>query len=298
MSLHKLTDMSYGIVRKIVGALGLMGPARRFLGPVIGRILFKLSPSGSGPTQINGNSMHLSTSGSYPPLAMANGRYEPATTQLFHETLIPGMVVIDIGAHVGYYTLLAAKLVGPAGKVYAFEPEPGNHATLQKNIELNNYPNIVATQIAVSDSRGRASIYLSSLDNGRHSMFQHGLPKRGSVQVETTTLDWFLETQDLPRVDLIKIDVEGAEVDVLDGMHQLLARSPHLKLIIEFNPTLLQSAGVAPIDFLDKLRSLGFQPSNIDDPNGLSLVAETDSLSLINRLLAANSSANLLCVKE
>ena len=107
-----------------------------------------------------------------------------------------------------------------------------------------------------------------------------------------------METQDLPRVDLIKIDVEGAEVDVLDGMHQLLARSPNLKLIIEFNPTLLQSAGVAPIDFLDKLRSLGFQPSNIDDPNGLSLVAETDSLSLINRLLAANSSANLLCVKE
>jgi len=208
------------------------------------------------------------------------------------------MVVIDIGAHVGYYTLLAAKLVGPTGKVYAFEPEPGNHSTLQKNIQLNNYQNIVATRIAVSDRRGRASMYLTSLDSGRHSLFQHGLPKLGSTQVETTTLDWFLESQDAPRVDLIKIDVEGAEVDVLDGMHQLLIRSPDLKLIIEFNPTLLQSAGVAPIDFLDKLRSFEFQLSNIDDPNGLSLLSETDSSSLMNHLLAANSSVNLLCTKE
>jgi predicted methyltransferase len=69
---------------------------------------------------------------------MANDRYEPAITRLFQETLQPGMVVIDIGAHVGYYTLLAAKLVGPTGKIYAFEPEPGNNEALNKNIELKN----------------------------------------------------------------------------------------------------------------------------------------------------------------
>ena len=297
MIIHKLADMSYGAARKIVGALGLMGLARRFLGPVIGRILFKLSPGGSGPIQLNGNSMYLAPSGGYPPLAMANGRYEPATTQLFHDALKPGMVVIDIGAHVGYYTLLAAKLVGPTGQIYAFEPEPGNHATLEKNIELNNYGNIVATQMAVSDQKANATMYLTSLDSGRHSLFQHGLPKQGTTQIETTTLDYFLESQGWPQVDLMKVDVEGAEVAVLDGMTQLLAKSPQLKLIIEFNPTLLQSAGVAPTSFLEKVRSLGFQMCTIDDSIGLSPVDEMDSSALADRLLAADNSVNLLCTK-
>jgi len=298
MNIHKFADMSYGSARKIVGALGLMGLARRFLGPVIGRILYKLSPGGSGPIQLNGNSMYLAPSGSYPPLAMANGRYEPATTLLFQETLQSGMVVIDIGAHVGYYTLLAAKLVGPTGKVYAFEPAPGNHDTLLKNIALNNYSNITATKMAISDQKGNATIYLSGLDTGRHSLYQHGLPEQGNASVETTTLDYFLESQGWPQIDLIKIDVEGAEIAVLDGMSQLLLRSPKLNLIIEFNPALLQSAGVTPISFLEKLRSLGFQLSNVDDSNGLSPVFETDYSSLTNRLLVSNSSVNLLCAKE
>jgi FkbM family methyltransferase len=242
--------------------------------------------------------MYLAPSGGYPPLAMANGRYEPATTHLFQKTLIPGMVVVDIGAHVGYYTLLSAQLVGPTGKIYAFEPEPGNHTTLRKNIELNGYDNIVATQLAVSDRTGNATIYLTSLDSGRHSLFQHDLPRRGSASIETTTLDLFLEARDWPQIDLIKVDVEGAEIAVLDGMAQLLVRSPKLKLIIEFNPALLQSAGVAPTGFLEKVWSLGFQISSVDDADGLLLVTEKDYSSLTDSLLTANTSINLLCTKE
>jgi len=241
--------------------------------------------------------MYLAPSGGYPPLAMANNRYEPATTRLFQTTVTPGMVMVDIGAHVGYYTLLAAQLTGPTGQIYAFEPEPGNHDTLLKNIELNGHDNITATRSAVSDRQGSATMYLTSLDSGRHSLFLHDLPQRGNAAVETTTLDLFLEARDWPKIDLIKIDVEGAEVAVLDGMSQSLERFPGLKIIIEFNPALLQSASVAPISFLDKLRSLGFQISVIDDSTGLSPVSADDSSALTDRLLAANSSVNLLCTR-
>ena len=298
MKVYRLVDVMYGVIRKFVGAVGPMGPARRLAGPVIGRILFRLSPGGSGPTQVNGLPMYLAPSGGYPPLAMANDRYEPATTRLFQETLQPGMVVIDIGAHVGYYTLLAAKLVGPTGKIYAFEPEPGNNETLNKNIELNKYSNIEAIRMAMSDKEGNATMYLTSLDSGRHSLFQHDLPKRGNTVVETTTLDRFWESTEWPRIDLIKIDVEGAEVAVLDGMTRMLEELPRLKIIIEFNPTLLLSAGVAPNSFLDKVRSLGFQMSAIDDSIGLPLVDEDDSSSLTDRLLATDNSVNLLCTRE
>ena len=298
MKLHNLVDVIYGGVRKVVGATSLMGPARRLAGPAVGRILYRLSPGGTGPAQLNGHAMYLAPSGKFPPLAMAMDRYEPATTRVFQDTAQFGMVVIDIGAHVGYYTLLAAKLVGPSGKVYAFEPEPGNHDTLLKNIELNKYANISAAQTALSDRNGKATIYLSGLDTGRHSLYQHGLPEQGNASVETTTLDSFLESENWPDVGLIKVDVEGAEVAVLDGMVELLDRAPGLKLIIEFNPVLLKSAGVAPASFLGKIRTLGFQMSSIDDSDGISLLTAGDDSELTDRLLAADSSVNLFCTKE
>ena len=152
--------------------------------------------------------------------------------------------------------------------------------------------------MALSDQNRNTTIYLSGLDTGRHSLYQHGLPEQGKAPVQTTTLDHFLESQGRPNIDLIKIDVEGAEVSVLDGMQQLLMQSPKLKLIIEFNPTLLQSAGVTPLNFLDKLRSLGFQISNIDDSSGMSPILEIDATYLTNRLSLANSSINLFCIKE
>jgi len=298
MKLHNLADTSYGAIRKVVSVMGLMGPARRLAGPVVGRLLYRLSLGGAGPTQLHGHTMYLALSGRYPPLDMAMARYEPGTTRLFQEIVKPGMMVVDIGAHVGYYTLLAAKLVGPTGKVYAFEPEQDNHAILLKNIELNRYDNVAAARMAVSDRRGSSTIYLTALDSGRHSMYRHGLPERGSAPVETTTVDSFLESEGWPRVDLIKIDVEGAEVDVLDGMPQLLEKSGQLKLIVEFNPALLQSAGVAPLQFLGRLASPGWRVYLIDDAKGPLPLAEGDAPSLADRLLAAENSVNLFCTRE
>jgi FkbM family methyltransferase len=298
MKLRTLAYAIYNVLRSTARKSGQMGLVRRLAGPAVGRTLFRLSPGGAGPAQINGHTMYLAAPGSYPPLDMANAKYEVGTTRLFEETVEPGMVVVDIGAHVGYYTLLAAKQAGPNGKVYAFEPEQGNHALLQKNIETNGYNNVVATRMAVSDRRGSSTLFLTALDSGRHSMYHHGLPERGSVPVETTTLDSFLESEGWPHVDLIKIDVEGAEIAVLDGMPRLFGECPDLKLIIEFNPALLQDGGTAPHDFLERLSSLGWTIRIVEEPTGLLPLAEGDAPALVNRLLAADSSVNLFCMRS
>ena len=226
---------------------------------------------------------------------MATDRYEQETTRLFERLVKPGMVVIDVGSHVGYYSLMAARQVGPAGRVYAFEPEPSNHALLLKNIELNGYSNISATRKAISNRVGSATLFLTSLDNGRHSTYQHGLPERGSVPVETTTIDALLAAEGWPRVDLIKVDVEGAEMDVLEGTHQLQRKCPELKLIIEFSPALLGNAGADPFQFLEQLAGRGFEVHCIAEKEGLLPLREVDRPSLVDRLLKDQGSLNLFC---
>ena len=298
MNPSKLAYISSRALGKLVRAAGLIGPMRRLMGPSIGRLLFKLSSSGAGPTQVHGHKMYLACTGSYPPVNMAMARYEPGTTRLFEGMVKPGMVVIDIGAHVGYYTLIAAKLSGPTGRVYAFEPDKDNHTLLLKNIGLNGYENVVAARVAMSDRVGNSTLYLTALDSGRHSMYHHGLPERGEATVETMTVDSFLESEGWPSVDLIKIDVEGAEPAVLNGMTRLLEKSGKFKLIIELNPSLLRNAGADPIDFLGRLASPGWRISLVDEVKGLLPIAPDDGPSLVDSLLAAENSVNLLCEQE
>ena len=224
MELRNLVHFFYKGGRSLVRATGLTGPARKLLGPAAGRFVYSRSANADGSLMIQGRKMFLAPKGSYPSPDMIVDRYEKGTTDLFRELLKPGMVVVDVGANVGYFSLLAAELVGSSGKVYAFEPEPGNHGVLQKNIEINSLSNIQVEEMAVSDNSGVADFFLSELDSGSHSLF--GDAARGireSVQVTTTTLDAFLEAEGWPNIDLVKIDVEGAEDLVFDGARNLLA---------------------------------------------------------------------------
>jgi len=298
MTPRKLAFAVYRVLRNTARASGQMGLIRRLGGPFVGRLLYKISPGGTGPVQLHGHSMYLASSGSFPPLDMAMARYEPGTTMLFSEIIKPGMVVVDVGAHVGYFTLLAANKVGPTGKIYAFEPDQNNHALLLKNIEMNGYDNVVATQMAVSNRKGTSVLYLTALDSGRHSMYHHGLPERGSIAIETTTLDSFFSSEGSDRADLIKVDVEGAEVSVLDGMTSLIEEWADLKLIIEFNPALLQGSGGTPLTFLEKLVSQNWEIQIIEETIGLSPLGKgDDAQALTDRLLDSGTSVNLFCTR-
>ena len=294
MKPYKLTYQVYCGARAVLRATGLAKPLRNLLGPVAGRLVAGTARHGNRPMEIGGHQMIISGPDRYPPVDLAMDRYEKETTRLFRRLIRPGMVIIDVGAHVGYYTLIAAKQAGPTGKVYAFEPEPENHALLLKNIELNGYENVVAVKSAVSNHAGSTTLYLTGLDNGRHSVYQHDLPARGSVEVPTTTIDDFLEAQGWPEVNLVKVDVEGAELEVLAGMDRLLRESEGIRLILEFNPFLLQSAGVDALEFLKRPGAEGFQACVIDETKGLLPLTAMDLPSMAAELSQSQGSVNLL----
>ena len=295
---RELRYRMYLIARQAVRAIGLIRPVRTLIGPAVGRFIFRSWPDGGHPIEVQGHRILLASRGRYPPLDMAMDRYEQETTRLFEQVVKPGMAVIDVGAHVGYYTLLAARQVGPLGKVYAFEPESANYALLVENVRLNGYQNIVTINSAVSSRLGSSTLYLTALDNGRHSTYHHDSAENGNEVVRTTTLDAFLDAEGWPRGDLVKVDVEGAEEDVFQGMERLLRESQELRIIVEFNPHLLQDAGVDPRTFLRMPTDRGFKVYCIDEKEGLLSLEAVDSSALISRLLANETSVNLFCSRQ
>jgi len=243
--------------------------------------------------------MILAPEGRYPSPDLVVDRYEQATTKLFWQLVKPNMVVVDIGANIGYFTLLAAELVGSSGTVYAFEPEPENYALLKRNIELNSYANIQPIETAVSNESGFIQLYLSAMDNGSHSIYDTAARGVAATQtVATTTLDAFLEKEGWPKIDLVKIDVEGAETTVLAGMEQLCERSPDLNLIVEYCPALIEATGTKPSDLLDQLASMNFNVRFVDEKNGVLPPEASDPDSITKRLFKQENYINLLCSRK
>lgn len=180
--------------------------------------------------------------------------HEPLETRLLMRTLKPGMNVVDIGGNIGYYALLEARMVGAAGKVIAIEPMPRNFEQLCKNVELNGYGQIATHNFAIGDQDGAASMYLAGKSN-HHSLQPNPAP-RGVIQVSVRTLDSVLETYDLPRVDLVRMDLEGYEIVVINGMRQTIEKySP--RLLVELHPDLLGKG--AMVNYLQVLADLGYR---------------------------------------
>lgn len=168
-------------------------------------------------------------------------RYEEKLTLILLKLLRPGSVFIDVGAHIGRYTLLASKLVGPQGLVIALEPVPENFATLHSNIKENNINNVIALPLACGKTNRPIEILVPPGRSGATSKnLPHftGLPLKGKTRrVTAVKLDTLLlDILRLKKVDVIKIDVEGAEIEVLEGAIDTL-RKFKPKLIIEIRQT-------------------------------------------------------------
>ena len=155
--------------------------------------------------------------------------YEREMQNVIRSLVRPGMVVADIGANTGYVTLLLADLVGDAGRVISFEPYGPSFDLLRRNVESNGLRQVEVFCIALSDTTGISRLYLSAKNDGMHS-FGDLIDETGvagsspQVPVKTTTLDQFLEERGIPRIDVLKIDVEGAETLVFSGARSLLSR--------------------------------------------------------------------------
>ncbi len=191
-----------------------------------------------------------------------NKIHEKATTSLFKKIVKEGDMVVDLGANIGYFTLLASFLVGSKGKVFAFEPEPKNYSYLIKNIKLNNYKQTTAFQKAVSDKNGITKLFICSYDTGHHTInqsngieaYKHGriLEREEFIDIETITLDEFFKNNE-KSIDVIKMDVEGAEFLALKGMDRILRTNYKIKMFIEFFPLLIKKMGDSPEEFIRKI---------------------------------------------
>jgi len=224
-------------------------------------------------------------------LEMLLGLYEKDTTRLFKKIIRPGMTVVDIGAHIGCYTRLSAKLVGPAGRVLAFEPEPENFQFLVKNTV--NLKNVKLFNLAVSDQDGEIAFYKVKNSTGCHSVVPQ--QQAETMRVRAVSLDAFLADQKIERIDIIKIDIEGGEPLAFKGMNNLLRNAGRLGLVTEFSLSALQSANIAPEIFLEQLRSYGFKLFKIIT-NGQT-EALIDDAFIKNDLSLINNSINILAIK-
>ncbi|MCX6605200.1 MAG: FkbM family methyltransferase [Acidobacteria bacterium] len=207
------------------------------------------------------------------------GLPEPGMTRLFASFIQPGMVVVDIGAHIGIYTLFALRQLSGHGRVYSFEPTPKTFALLRDNVQVNGFLESGVARLdhrAISDQAGTANFTAYPANSGHNSLFGGAAPGE-ALSVETVTLDAALA--DEPRIDVIKIDAEGSEPFVLRGMTGILGRNPAVRIFVEFAPGHLRRAGIEPLQWYEELAKLGLKVQRVEDVSGALLPVEPDTLA-------------------
>lgn len=185
-----------------------------------------------------------------------DGLYERFETTFVKRQLRAGQTFVDAGAHIGYYSALAASIVGPGGLVLAFEPDPTNLGLLRQNTE--RFGEIVQPrEMALADKAGRATLYLSPENSGDNRLYRTAGWR--DLEVDVTTIDERPEL-DGRAVDFLKMDIQGLELKALMGAKETIARSPRLVGIVEYWPFGLKLNGLKqPGDFLDALADLGLR---------------------------------------
>jgi FkbM family methyltransferase len=216
-----------------------------------------------------------------------NRVWERKNTQALRRWLKAGATVFDVGANIGYFTLVFAQAVGDTGRVYSFEPEPRLYDRARKNVELNGWlrDRVVIRNVALSDTEGKALMDSSDISNEGHSHIVAAAQGdlRGLVEVSTTTGDSAWQMVGCPELALVKIDVEGHELHVLRGCQQLLSEASRDTLVvIECRDDCLRDAGSTVSSIYSLMKRFGFSAYRISaNPNRWSLAAEGEEGELV-----------------
>jgi len=217
------------------------------------------------------------------------GAFEPNEFAYLETRLRPGMVFVDAGANEGIYTLFAAKKVGPQGRVVAIEPSVRERALLEANIALNRLGNVRVHGVALGEAHGTVELRLAEAahagQNTLGSFIYQGVRESALATVPMVTLDELLDGA--PRVDFIKLDVEGAELRVLRGALATLARCKP-ELLIEVSPEALRRQSGSREEVFDLLRGLGYRLAGFDPRSGLPSTEEACLLASDNVLATAS----------
>lgn len=192
------------------------------------------------------------------------GIWEPYETSLVLSLLQPGDVFVDVGANIGYFSVLAASVIGECGKVFAFEPDPDNFRLLQANAALNGLQErISAAEAGLAETAADGRLFLSEDNLGDHQIFGAG-PERNSVPISLVNGSQYLGPR-LQRLDLLKVDTQGSEYQVMAGLLPLLQSLPNVpRVIIELTPLSLRQGGASGRQLIELLATLQ-QPLSIVD---------------------------------
>ena len=238
---------------------------------------------------IDGNKMFLDEKDSL--LLSINKIYEKNETNFVKDSVNKGDVVIDIGANIGYYTLMFAKLVGDTGKIYSFEPDPRNFLILEKNIQINGYNNVILEKKSVSSKLGKSILYVN--ENSAGSSMHKPNNVVNQIDVDLITLDNYFEVNSITP-DFIKIDIEGYELNALKGMESILQSSDKTKIMIEYNPLTKKEFNSDPMDNLTFLSELGFKFKDLNSSVQTFLTFEDIKQEYEN----SKKLTNFICIKN
>lgn len=211
-------------------------------------------PSGLHPVEVEGASLLVDARDlGVASFLITTGTYEPFELSLIRRLLRPGACVVDVGANFGYYSVLVAQAVGARGRVYCFEPAPDNFEILRRNIHRNGLADrVTAYATALSNETREGWLFLHPRNQGDHRIVAGPSERRATVRVAVSRLD-----DVLPRgtpVDLIKMDVQGAEMLALQGMQRVLDENRDLALVMEFWPRAIRRSGCEPLEFAEFVR--------------------------------------------
>lgn len=284
----------YKILKKVLGGKGLTkySSVRDFKQNVEENVHSKF-------VIINGNKLFLDSSDSL-RLSLKK-EFEPKTTDLIQERIFPGNIVIDIGANIGFFTLIMANIVKKEGKVFSFEPESENFQLLEKNVKVNNLSNVILENKAVGNINGETDMYLASNEDNIYSQSMHRIYSSNIVSQNSTPVkikiirldDFFEKLELIEKIDLIKIDVEGAEFDVLKGMSKILDLNKDLKIIMEFSIENLQDFGSKPDEVMDFLLKKNFRLWKINEIG--KKIEEIFNIDDIKKIDDEQNGLNIFC---
>ena len=179
---------------------------------------------------------------------------EPGVAKFMRKKIKKGMIVIDAGAHIGYFTLFMARLAGDKGKVYAVEPDKNNISILKKNISANHISNVVTKMAAITSSSKPVKLYISDGVSWDHRIgYGKDEKKRKYRKVDGVALDKLTKG----RVDFIKMDIQGAELLAFNGAKKIFKNNKNLVVVVEFWPYGLSKTGCSANEMIGFLKRYG-----------------------------------------